>query len=236
MQSFKIISLDMFQTLVNIQGRRAEVWKPLLKQEFSEARSLELGSQLLKGYYTAASAAREAGTFISSREIYYIGFQSILQKYGLDYDSTQAVENLFAQHRLSEMYADTLAFLERICEEYQVCIVSDTDELMLPDFYKNYPITLFTSEAYQSYKNDSRNRMFTEVIAHYGVEPGQILHIGDSAADVLGAARAGIRSCWLNREGHHWDHEIKPDYTAETLDEVYELLSAASSPGFINQS
>ncbi|WP_340022962.1 HAD family hydrolase [Paenibacillus sp. FSL K6-1096] len=229
MQPFRIISLDMFQTLVNIQGRRAEVWKPLLKQEFSEARSLELGSQLLKGYYTAASAAREAGTFISSREIYYIGFQSISQKYGLDYDSTQAVDNLFAQHRLSEMYADTLAFLERICGEYQVCIVSDTDELMLPEFYRNYPITLFTSEAYQSYKNDSQNRMFTEVIAHYGVEPGQILHIGDSAADILGAARAGIRSCWLNRDGQQWQHEVKPDYTAETLDEVYTLLCGKQS-------
>lgn len=236
MQSFRIISLDMFQTLVNIQGRRAEVWRPILKQEFSEARSLELGSQLLKGYYAAASAAREAGAFISSREIYYIGFQRIIQKYGLDYDSSQAVDNLFAQHRLSAMYTDTLAFLERICREYQVCIVSDTDELMLPDFYKNYPITLFTSEAYQSYKNDSQNRMFTEVIAHYEVEPWQILHIGDSSADVLGAARAGIRSCWLNREGRQWDHEIKPDYTAVTLDEVYELLTAASSPGFINQS
>lgn len=229
MQPFRIISLDMFQTLVNIQGRRVEVWKPLLKQEFSEARSLELGSQLLKGYYTAASAAREAGTFISSREIYYIGFQSISQKYGLDYDSTQAVDNLFAQHRLSEMYADTLAFLERICGEYQVCIVSDTDELMLPEFYRNYPITLFTSEAYQSYKNDSQNRMFTEVIAHYGVEPGQILHIGDSAADILGAARAGIRSCWLNRDGQQWQHEVKPDYTAETLDEVYTLLCGKQS-------
>ncbi|MEK5493868.1 HAD family hydrolase [Paenibacillus sp. FSL R7-0297] len=230
MQTFKVISLDMFQTLVNIQGRRAEVWKPILKQNFSEDKSRELGSQLLSHYFAAATKAREAGSFISSKEIYSRGFQQVFLQHGMDYDCLQAVDNLFAQHRLSEMYADTEAFLQRICGEYQVCIVSDTDELMLPDFYRSYPISLFTSERYQSYKNDSHNRMFTEVIAHYGVEPEQILHIGDSASDVLGAARAGIRSCWINREQLTWKHGVKPDYTVGTLDEVYEFISKESSP------
>ncbi|QQZ59402.1 hypothetical protein JI735_22460 [Paenibacillus sonchi] len=64
-----------------------------------------------------------------------------------------------------------MPFLQKISEAYQICIVSDTDTLMLPDFYKEYPIKLFTSEDYGSYKNDGRNRMFTEVIAYYGVQP-----------------------------------------------------------------
>ncbi|MEI2398977.1 HAD family hydrolase [Paenibacillus phytohabitans] len=229
MQSFKVISLDMFQTLVNIQGRRAEVWKPILKQDFSEDKSRELGSQLLSHYFAVSTEAREAGSFISSKEIYSRGFQQVFMQYGLDYDCSQAVDNLFAQHRLSAMYADTEAFLQRICGEYQVCIVSDTDELMLPDFYRNYQMTLFTSETYRSYKNDSHNRMFAEVIAHYGVEPEQIIHIGDSASDVLGAARAGIKSCWINREQLTWEHEVKPDYTVGTLDEVFDLLSPVTS-------
>jgi putative hydrolase of the HAD superfamily len=95
---------------------------------------------------------------------------------------------------------------------------------MLPEFYRNYPVTLFTSEIYKSYKNDSHNRMFGEVIAHYGVEPGQIIHVGDTASDVLGAARAGIRACWINRDEAEWQQEVKPDYTVKTLDELYSLL------------
>lgn len=110
MQTFKVISLDMFQTLVNIQGRRAEVWKPILKQNFSEDKSRELGSQLLSHYFAAATKAREAGSFISSKEIYSRGFQQVFLQHGMDYDCLQAVDNLFAQHRLSEMYADTEAF------------------------------------------------------------------------------------------------------------------------------
>ncbi|MEK3904013.1 MULTISPECIES: HAD family hydrolase [unclassified Paenibacillus] len=225
MQSFKVISLDMFQTLVNIESRRAEVWRPILQQKFSEEKALQLGKQLLSRYYAAACEAREAGTFISSREIYYRGFQDVFQESGLDYDCERAVDNLFTQHRLSEMYDDTEAFLHRICRDYQVCIVSDTDDLMLPEFYRNYPISLFTSETYQSYKNDTHNRMFTEVIAHYGVEPEQIIHIGDSASDILGAARAGIKSCWLNRNGQSWELEVKPDVTAGTLEEAHGLIS-----------
>lgn len=224
MQPFKVISLDMFQTLADIQGRRNEVWRPILQQEFSEERALELGGLLLSQYFAAAAETRETGGFLSSREIYSRGFHSVFLQHGIDYDCGQAVENLFTQHRLSDLYADTEAFLQRICSDYQVCIVSDTDVLMLPEFYKRYPITLFTSEAYQSYKNDSHNRMFAGVTAHYGVEPGQIIHIGDSVSDVLGAARAGIRSCWINRDQHTWNHEVKPDFSVESLDEFYELL------------
>lgn len=227
MQPFSVISLDMFQTLVDIQGRRTEVWKPILQQVYSEERALELGSLLLSHYFAAATEVREAGGFISSKEIFSGGFKKVFLQHGMNYDSLQAVDILFAEHRRSAMYPETGAFLERICREYQVCIVSDTDALMLPDFYTAYPISLFTSEAYQSYKNDSHNRMFTEVIAHFGVEPERIIHIGDSVSDVLGAARAGIKSCWINRDQRTWQHEIKPDYTVETLDEFYELLSTS---------
>ncbi|MNI73897.1 dUMP phosphatase [compost metagenome] len=66
--------------------------------------------------------------------------------------------------------------------------------------------------------------MFTEVIAYYGVQPEEILHIGDSASDVLGAARAGIRSCWINRTGSSWKHTVQPDYTVSNLEELYPIL------------
>ncbi|WNS46902.1 HAD family hydrolase [Paenibacillus sp. MMS20-IR301] len=216
----------MFQTLVDIQGRAAEVWKPILQTEFSEERARLLGSQLLSYYFELAAEVREAGSFISSREIYTKGFQQIFLRHNMNYDSLQAVDILFAQHRLSAMYADTEAFLHRICAQFQVCIVSDTDTLMLPEFYRDYPVELFTSETYRSYKNDHHNRMFAEVIARYGVKPEQIIHIGDSASDVLGAARAGIKSCWINRSQLAWPHHVKPDYTVITLDEVDELLTA----------
>ncbi|KWX78624.1 putative hydrolase of the HAD superfamily [Paenibacillus jilunlii] len=225
MNPYRVISLDMFQTLVNIEGRRNRIWKAILQQDFSEARALELGQALLNHYFAKAAAIRDAGSFCTSQEIYRSGFEKVFQEHRLNFDCHEAVDILFAEHRLSDLYADTGPFLQKISEAYQVCIVSDTDTLMLPDFYKEYPIKLFTSEDYGSYKNDGLNRMFAEVIAYYGVQPGEILHIGDSASDVLGAARAGIRSCWINRTGSAWKYAGQPpDYTVGNLEEIYAIL------------
>lgn len=224
MKRFKVISLDMFQTLVNVQSRTSHVWRPILQQGYSEELAAELGALLLGHYYLVYDRVRESGEFNTTREIYKESFNKVFLLHSLDYDTQDAVDILFAEHRLAELYAETEHFLELITQEYPVCIVSDTDALMLPDFYKKYPIQLFTSEVYKSYKNDNHNTMFNDVIVHYGVEPGQIIHIGDSVADVLGAKKAGITACWINRNQETCSSEVAPDYIVTTLDEFYELL------------
>ncbi|OKP66818.1 hypothetical protein A3842_28960 [Paenibacillus sp. P3E] len=229
MNPYQIISLDMFQTLVNIEGRRNHIWRPILQQDFSKERALELGQLLLRHYFEQSAAIRDAGGFYTSKEIFRSGFEKVFMEHKLSFDSLKAVDILFAEHRLSDLYEDTEPFLQKIIEAYQVCIVSDTDTLMLPDFYKDYPIKLFTSEAYRSYKNDGLNRMFSEVIAFYGVQPGEILHIGDSPSDVLGAARAGIRTCWINRTGSAWKHEVQPDVTVGNLEELSTILETGAA-------
>lgn len=88
-------------------------------------------------------------------------------------------------------------------------------------------MTLLTSENFRSYKNDSRNAMFQEVLRDSGVSPERILHIGDSASDVLGAARCGIVSCWLNWNGREWDRAgQRPDYEVRHLNEVFSILGS----------
>ena len=83
---------------------------------------------------------------------------------------------------------------------------------------------VFTSEQARSYKNDPECKLFLRVIEHYGIEPERILHIGDSSADVMGAHRVGIKTCWLNRDGRSWRYSIEPDYTVGSLSEVVSIL------------
>nr|WP_273545605.1 HAD family hydrolase [Paenibacillus caui] len=155
-----------------------------------------------------------------TRDIYLQSFKNIFLHNNIQYDYKAAVDHLFEEHRASEFYEETEAFLEFLLKKVKVCIVSDTDEQMLPPFYKKYPIQVFTSEQFKSYKNDQANKMFTEIIKYYEAAPENILHIGDSPADVLGAKRAGIKAVWLNRTQANWNHEVKPDYTVRRLDEI----------------
>jgi len=47
--------------------------------------------------------------------------------------------------------------------------------------------------------------MFDRALAHFGIEPGELLHVGDSAlTDVGGAQAAGCRACWFNQSGAPW--------------------------------
>ena len=81
-----------------------------------------------------------------------------------------------------------------------------------------------TSQQHQSYKNDESNRMFKTLIDTTKVEPHRVLHIGDSASDVLGAQREGMISCWLNRNNQNWKHDRRPDLTVNSLEELINLL------------
>lgn len=53
--------------------------------------------------------------------------------------------------------------------------------------------------------------IFAHTVARLGLAPEAVLHVGDDPwLDVAGAARAGLRSCWLNREGQAWPAELPP--------------------------
>jgi putative hydrolase of the HAD superfamily len=69
--------------------------------------------------------------------------------------------------------------------------------------------------------------MFRELLCHFGVEPERVIHVGDSVSDVLGAKRAGIAACWLNRTGREWQLPgSEPDFTIRRLDELFAVLEA----------
>lgn len=96
---------------------------------------------------------------------------------------------------------------------------------MLPRFFEAYRIPLFSSEKYRSYKNDHDNSMFQKVIKYYDIEPARILHIGDTVSDVVGAQRAGIQACWINRQQEPCTFkEATPDYTIRNLNEIKDIL------------
>lgn len=61
-----------------------------------------------------------------------------------------------------------------------------------------------------------------------GVAPHEVLHVGDDPQhDVLGAHRAGLRTCWINRRGVVWPHaESSPDLNLAHLGALADWLDA----------
>lgn len=50
MGSFEVISLDMFQTLVNVESRREQIWKRILQESYTYEIACEHGRSLLSQY------------------------------------------------------------------------------------------------------------------------------------------------------------------------------------------
>jgi putative hydrolase of the HAD superfamily len=69
--------------------------------------------------------------------------------------------------------------------------------------------------------------MFMEACRYLGLEPAQIVHVGDDPEhDVLGAARVGLRTVWVNRDGRQWPGGQRADGEIRTLEDLEALLSA----------
>ncbi len=53
--------------------------------------------------------------------------------------------------------------------------------------------------------------IFLETCRRLQTAPGDVLHVGDHPhMDVAGAARAGLRTCWIDRGEHAWPADLGP--------------------------
>lgn len=72
-------------------------------------------------------------------------------------------------------------------------------------------------------------RIFEAAARSVGLEPGQILHVGDDAnLDVIGALQAGMQTVWVNRTDHLWSQDLHPHATVANMLELCDLLSRAN--------
>ncbi|GIP12342.1 HAD family hydrolase [Paenibacillus macerans] len=224
MKPFEVVSLDMFQTLVNVDSRIEQIWKPILVNTYTHEAADECGRLLLNYFFEHWEQMKETKLFFLMSEVYERSFGSLFRQMNMTYEAAAALKILFEEHTRSELYEDTSSFLNKISPNYKVCIVSDADEAMIPEFYKEYGMRILTSEHYRSYKNDENNTMFKELLQIYDTDPDKVIHIGDSVSDVVGAKREGIKACWLNRNKRVWNHEIEPDYVIESLSDLEVIL------------
>jgi len=71
--------------------------------------------------------------------------------------------------------------------------------------------------------------IFDAAVSAGGARAHETLHVGDHPEfDVYGARAAGLRTAWLNRNGHEWPVEFEPpEQTITNLRELDELLAAS---------
>ena len=226
MTKFKVVSLDMFQTLVNVNSRRHSTWHKILGDAYSESLAEEYwgeSSKLVLGYFNKLVSEERA--FYKVKSIFENCYRELFLQRGINFDPKEGAKILAYEHGRAFSYEDTETFLAALSQAYPICLVSDTDRDMIQPLLERFKFDqTFLSEDFQCYKFNPNSTLFNEVINHYQVDPKEIIHIGDGYSDVVGANRAGITTCWLNRAKSQWNHPIKPDYTITSLREAVAIL------------
>ncbi|AWV06239.1 haloacid dehalogenase [Lysobacter maris] len=143
-----------------------------------------------------------------------------------------AFEVFYAERNRVEFYADAEAALARLAARVPVAAVSNGNaDLATIGIDHHFAFSLGAREHGAAKPEAS---IFHAACERLGLAPAAVLHVGDHAdLDVVGAHRAGLRSCWLNRPDERgdiapWPHaEPRPDLEFATLTALADWLDAS---------
>lgn len=228
MKEVTVLSFDIFQTLVDVNKRIPHIWKGILKENYTEELAYKEASTLMSNYAIVLhQILYHDSPFLTMKEAYLKS--AILSQQQMDslVEPELVVEQLLANHAKAPYYDDVWEILPKLKEKYRICLSSDSSHTMADSIIMRVqPEYAFISDDLECYKGQPDGIFFHKVAKKLQVAPENILHIGDSSSDVIGALGAGVRVVWLNRQGAKWKHMKVPDYEISSLRELPEILNS----------
>jgi putative hydrolase of the HAD superfamily len=142
-----------------------------------------------------------------------------------------AFDAFFAARCEVEHYADSLDALDRLAARVPLAALTngnaDLDRIGLMHVFR------FQLGAREHGAAKPEPSIFHAACERLGFAPGDVLHVGDDVEmDVVGAHRAGLRSCWINRDddcaaAREWPREdVRPDLEFPSLAALADWLDA----------
>lgn len=125
------------------------------------------------------------------------------------------------------LYDDVLPGLERLKRHFRLFTASNGNADLGRIGLAHYFERSLTARQVGALKPDPT--LFHKVIEGTGLEPQQVVYVGDDPAlDVVGARAAGMVPVWIDRDQFAWPPEIAPpQHAVRTLHELGLLLGLA---------
>ena len=156
-----------------------------------------------------------------------ISLQLALERSGDDVSrADEAFEAFFASRNQVDFYPDALAALARLSARWPVAALTNGNADLARIGIDGHFRCFISARDQGHAKPDTP--IFLATCERLGLEPAQVLHIGDDPLlDVMGARRAGLRSCWINRKRESWPLGLpRPDLEFATLAGLADWLDA----------
>jgi FMN hydrolase / 5-amino-6-(5-phospho-D-ribitylamino)uracil phosphatase len=142
-----------------------------------------------------------------------------------------AYDVFYAERNRVECYPDAIDALARIAAKLPVAALSNGNADLVAVGLDRYFVFQLGAREHGAAKPEAS--IFHAACERLGCAPDEVLHVGDHIeADVLGAARAGLRTAWVHREDAraqhpHWPHtDIAPDLIVSDMTALADRLDA----------
>jgi FMN hydrolase / 5-amino-6-(5-phospho-D-ribitylamino)uracil phosphatase len=133
-----------------------------------------------------------------------------------------AYDVFYAERNRVECYPDAVAALARISAKLPIAALSNGNADLAAIGLDHHFAFQLGSREHGAAKPDAS--IFLDACARLDCAPQEVLHVGDHIEmDVIGAARAGLRTAWVHREDARerhpqWPHDdIAPDLIVQDL-------------------
>jgi HAD superfamily hydrolase (TIGR01509 family) len=148
----------------------------------------------------------------------------VLRRFGVGGDAAPYVDLFFQVTTKVELYPEALTVLDAL-GPVRSAVVSNADQEHLAAWNVTLPVEfILISEAVRAYK--PHRLVFQHALQRLGLQPQEVLHVGDSDVDdVKGAKAAGLRVAWVNRDGRVRHPDVPPpDFEIPDLNGLLALL------------
>lgn len=135
-----------------------------------------------------------------------------------------AFEALYVERNRIEFYGDALPALDALGARYRLAALTNGNaDLQRIGIAGRFAVRVAAREMGMA---KPERGIFEHTARALGLSTGEVLHVGDDPRlDVEGAARAGMRTCWVNRHAADWPGDLpRPDLEVATLDALVAAL------------
>ena len=222
----KLISFDVFGTLVNVRDSSYEAFESILRETGGGGGDVKAFWE----HWETRNIAHYWEPYRRYRDICELSLAETFAHYGLRGDPRLIARyfDLFPRFELFPDVAPTLDRLARIC---RLAVVSNIDDDLLAATPLGRTFDLVcTAERARGYKPDGTlfRYLLTAASRQFGVNRDEILHCGQSQfTDMVGAKPLGLTVAWINRRSVALDPSVpKPDYVFPDLASLLPLAKA----------
>src|SRR5215472_9740878 len=221
---FKLLSFDVYGTLVNTPPTNAKAFRIIL----DEASAPNDDALAFYQFWESRNIVHYREPYRSYREIGELSLEEAFESFNIAGGKGDLIERYFELFPEMQLYPDVLPTLEKLAGKYRLAVVSNIDDdlLRITQLHRDFDLVC-TAERAAGYKPDGT--LFRYLIANASVAVPQILHSGQSQfTDMVGGKPLGLTVAWINRRSIDLDPGVPPpDHIFADIQSLILLLDMA---------